>query len=369
MDVQWHYSKLLWLMLTATSLLMNACASPAAVPVPKAPTPARVATPVPAAGPAQSTTTAQHVEAPTPTAAQAPRSTGPSVLRLNLGEGDVTTIDPVRAYDVGSGLIVDETFIGLTRLNPVTGALEPGLATTWDISPDGLVYTFHLRPDVPWVHYRTGKVAKVQTCPDAQGQTQDRLVTAQDFAYGILRALNPATAADWGHILADAIAGGEPFNTGKITDTAKVGVKVLNPQTLQIRFNQPEAYNADIAGVSGAAAQPRWLIEGDACTEAQNDRWTEPGALQSYGPYALKDWTHEASLTLVKNPFWRAGIANIPQPRIDELAFRMLGNEAAFTEYEAVTCQVERSRDGLGSLARSRHAHPAHVREARMPHF
>ena len=64
---------------------------------------------------------------------------------MNLGPGDITTIDPALGFDTDSVQIAVETFVGLTRQNEVTNEVEPGMATTWDISDDGLVYTFHLR--------------------------------------------------------------------------------------------------------------------------------------------------------------------------------------------------------------------------------
>ncbi len=63
------------------------------------------------------------------------------------------------------------------------------MATDWKVSDDGLTYTFNLRTDVPWVKWDGNQVVKVQTCPDADGKTADRMVTAKDFEYGILRTL------------------------------------------------------------------------------------------------------------------------------------------------------------------------------------
>ncbi len=56
-----------------------------------------------------------------------------------------------------------------------------------------------------------------------------------------------------------------------------VGVKAIDATTLEMTFKSPAAYNAAIAGMWIAYAQPQWLIEGDDCTEAQGDRWTETG--------------------------------------------------------------------------------------------
>jgi oligopeptide transport system substrate-binding protein len=174
---------------------------------------------------------------------------GPKVLRLNMGPGDVPTIDPGLATDNASIQIDIESFVGLTRQNEVTSLVDPGMATRWDISPDGRVYTFTLRSDVPWVKFDGEKVVVAQTCPDADGKTVDRMVTAHDFEYGILRTLQPETASDYAYVLAFAIQGADEFNTGAVTDTAKVGVKALDDTHLEITFKEPAAYNAAIAPI------------------------------------------------------------------------------------------------------------------------
>jgi len=258
------------------------------------------------------------------------------VLRLNLGPGDVPTLDPSLATDVSSVQIIELTSVGLTRQNEETAELEPGMAESWDISEDGKTYTFHLRKGIYWVKYDATKGEVVQVL-DCEGKPRE--VKAQDFWYGIIRTLKPETASDYAYVLAFAIEGGEDFNAGVITDTAAVGVKVIDDYTLQITFNEPAAYNANIAGMWVAHAEPSWLIEGDECTEARGDRWTETGFHQSYGPYVLKEWVHESHIVLVKNPFW-PGIPSVPQAKIDEIVFRMLEDTAAFAEYEAGNLDV-----------------------------
>ena len=225
------------------------------------------------------------------------------VLRLNAGEGDIPTIDPALAVDVASvHQIIDETTVGFVRQNETTGNIEKAMATSWDISPDGLVYTFHLRTDVPWVKYdaKTKQVVKIK-----DGDGKDRTVTAKDFEYGILRTLDKKTASDYAYVLTYVISNALQFNSGEITDTAKVGVKAIDDATLRITFMEPVVYNLNIAGMWVAHAQPSWLIE------EKKDRWTETGNQQSYGPFTLKEWIHDSSLTLVKNPFW-PGTDNIP---------------------------------------------------------
>jgi oligopeptide transport system substrate-binding protein len=253
------------------------------------------------------------------------------VLHLNLTAGEVATIDPALATDVDAVQLVDEMTVGVVRQNETTGNVEKAMATSWDISPDGLVYTFHLRTGVPWVKYdaKTRQVVKVK-----DGEGKDRTVTAKDFEYGILRTLDPKTASNYAYVLTYVISGAAQYNSGTLTDTTKVGVKAVDDATLRITFLDPVVYNLNIAGMWVAHAQPSWLIE------EKNDRWTETGNQQSYGPFTLKEWYHDASLTLVRNPFWPSDIPNIPQSKIDEVTFKMLDASSAFAEFEAGNLDV-----------------------------
>jgi oligopeptide transport system substrate-binding protein len=286
-------------------------------------TPPVVLTAAPTARPASTGGAALPARAPTAA------SPGAKLLRLNFGPGDVPTIDPALANDASSIQIAEETTVGLSRQDETTSQAEPGMAESWDVSPDGKVYTFHLRGDVPWVRHDGAQVVKVQDCTGL-----DRVVTAHDFEYGILRALNPKTESARAFVLAQAIQGAGPFKEGVAADPATVGVKALDDRTLQVTFVEPAAYNALIIGMWMAHAQPKWVIEGDDCTEARGDRWIEPGFFQSYGPYALHRWVHESSISLVKNPFWPGSDA-IPRPKIEEIVWSMLDEEAALARYEA----------------------------------
>ena len=271
------------------------------------------------------------------TAAPTAKPARPNVVRFNPGgSGDIPSLDPNVAEDTSSITVIENSFIGLTRLNEVTSELQPGMATKWTISPDGLTYTFTLRNDVPWVRWDGAKkaVAKVQTCPDKDKKTKDRMVTAKDFEYGILRALKPETASPYAYVLAFVVAGANDYNSGTITDTAKVGVKAINDTTLEMKFLTPAVYNLNIAGLWTAYATPSWLIDGDDCTTARAERWIEPGFFQSYGPYTLKEWVHDSTMTIVKNPFW-PGSKEIPQAKVNEVTFSMLDEAPAMAEFEA----------------------------------
>ena len=258
---------------------------------------------------------------------------GPKVLNLNFGPGDVPTIDPGLSTDTSSTTIVNATTIGLSYLYESDATLHPGAAQSWDISEDGLTYTFKLFDNIPWVKWDGSEVVKVQTCPDEAGATKDRMLTAADFEYGIKRALSPELASDYAYVLAFAIKGAAEYNAGDAT-ADDVAVKAIDDTTLEVTFLEDAAYNINIIGLWTGHATPKWLIEGDDCTEARGDRWTEPGFFQGYGPFTLKEWVHDSYITIVKNPFW-PGTPDIPVPMLDEVKHVMLDDVAAFAEYEA----------------------------------
>jgi len=300
-------------------LILAACA-PAAAPATEAPAAIEPAEP-------ESTEPAVETEPPVPAERK--------VLVTNFLSGDVATIDPAVSEDVNSTQIAQEAFIGVTNLNEVTNLVEPGMAETWDVvdNADGTqTITFHLRGDVPWVRWNGTEVETVKTCDGSA----DRMVTADDFAYGIYRNQLPANASPYAYLLGFVLKGASDFSNGLTEDFSTVGVKVIDDVTLELTFIDQVAYNPQIAGLWVAYAQPKWIIEGDCDggVEARGERWIEPGFFQSYGPFTLKDWVHDDYISIVKNPFW-PGSEAIPQPKLDEVVFRMLDEGAQLAEYEA----------------------------------
>ncbi|HEY5983159.1 MAG TPA: ABC transporter substrate-binding protein [Anaerolineales bacterium] len=299
-------------LLAAFSMILSACGPATTAPAPSEPGTAPEATTPP--------------EAPA----------GPKTLMTTFaGSGDVPTIDPAVAEDTSSIQVIEEAFIGLTHLNEVTNLLEPGMATEWEAvtNADGTqTVTLHLRNDVPWVRWNGSEVETVKTCDGSA----DRMVTANDFAYGIQRHLLPATASPYAYLLSFVLKGAADFNNGVTDDFTTVGVTVVDDYTLQLTFLQPTAYNLNIAGLWVARPQPKWQIEGDCDggVEARGERWTEPGFFQSYGPYTMSEWIHDSEMTLVKNPFW-PGTDAVPSPKIDTIHFGMLDESAQLAEYEA----------------------------------
>ena len=201
------------------------------------------------------------------------------------------TLDPAIMTGFSEMRIAQGLFEGLTRTDPRTAAAVPGLAERWDISPDGTVYTFHLRSNAVW---STGEP-----------------ITAGDVVYSWLRALNPTTGADYaGQFF--YLKGGEDFYSRKIKDPSRVGVRAVDAQTLRAELNHPTPFFLDLCALPAFAVVPRQVIE------KHGDRWLKARPLPVSGPYELACWRLNDKVRLRKNPrYWDA--ANTQTEVIDIL--------------------------------------------------
>ncbi|MFZ2349353.1 MAG: peptide ABC transporter substrate-binding protein [Candidatus Bipolaricaulis anaerobius] len=287
---------------------------------------------------------------------------GQVIMNRNLGT-EPPSADPAVSTDTTSIEIIEHMFLGLVDLDEVTMAPVPELATSWDVSEDGLTWTYHLRNDVYWVRYDTavGRVLQeTTTLPDdaksilkegerelfvgkgADGssyvvaQRADasgffRLVSAYDVEYGVKRTLDPRTASDYSYVLY-IVQGGYEANTADPTSPDfpalmdAIGVKALDAFTVQFTLTAPAGYFGQIASMWIARPQPKWAID------AYGDSWTEPGNIVTNGSYAMKSWIHNDSMVFVRNPYlpdelWGGG-------NIDEVHCVMIVEEStAFAMY------------------------------------
>lgn len=119
---------------------------------------------------------------------------------------EIKTVDPAVASGNIEGRIIGALFEGLCVWNPKNCAPMPGVAQSWDISSDGLTYTFHLRENARW--------------------SDGTPVTAQDFWYSFRRLLHPATCSDYSYELW-YLPNAEYFSTSKIAPGGKVEIELL----------------------------------------------------------------------------------------------------------------------------------------------
>ncbi|MBC7811931.1 MAG: hypothetical protein H7175_12325, partial [Burkholderiales bacterium] len=251
------------------------------------------------------------------------------ILVTGEGPGDPRSIDPQQAIDTKDWNLENSLFPALTTLDEETREIVPGIAASWDISEDGKTYTFHLVENVAWVRYNA-ETEQVEQVMDENGSP--RFVTAHDVVYGWTRALDPAVGSPAAYIIAPLIVGGEEFNSGE-GSADDLGIRAIDDLTFEVTSPESVGYALGIYGIINARPTPQWAIEESA------EAWTEPENINTYGPFALKEWVHDDQMTFIRNPFW-PGSEGISQANLDELVIRFLDLEVQLREYEAGNMDV-----------------------------
>jgi oligopeptide transport system substrate-binding protein len=205
------------------------------------------------------------------------------VFRIsNLVEPE--SLDPGIVTGVPEHRIISNLFEGLAVNDPRDLSPQPGMARSWTVSRDGLVYTFALR-DAQW--------------------TDGRKVTAHDFVYAWERVLNPKTGAKYAQQLY-YLRNGEEYNRGKVTDFAQVGVRAADDRTLQVTLRAPTPYFLFLTTFYTLYPVPRWAIE------AHGKDWVKPGKIVSNGAFRLASWVPQRELVLERNPgHWDAAATRL----------------------------------------------------------
>jgi oligopeptide transport system substrate-binding protein len=188
------------------------------------------------------------------------------------------TLDPNKSQNVWEGNIQYDLFVGLTQWN-AKGEVVPGMATSWDISPDGLTWTFHLRHAL-W--------------------SDGVPVTADDFIYSLRRLESPATASVYAYLLY-LVAGAKEVNEGKAAPET-IAARAIDPYTLQLTLTHPAPYLPLLLVHTAAMPLPAHVVE------KWGNAWLDPSHVVSNGPYLLKAWLLGQRVILARNPrFWDNG--------------------------------------------------------------
>ncbi len=197
---------------------------------------------------------------------------------LEAGNGsDPVSLDPHKITGTWEDRIDGDMFIGLTQ-SDIAGNVIPGMAQTWETSPDGLTWTFHLR-DAKW--------------------SDGAPVTADDFVFSLRRIMTPETAAEYASLLY-FIKGAQPVNEGKAAPDT-LGVRAIDAHTLEIRLEHPAPYLLELAKHQTMYPVPRHVVE------KYGMKWTEPANIVVNGPYKVVSWKLGDKIVAEKNPlFWDA---------------------------------------------------------------
>ena len=165
----------------------------------------------------------------------------PSGNVFRIGNGpEPEYVDPELMSGVPDARIGFLMFEGLTVTDEKTMQPTPGVAERWEVSPDQLTYTFHLRKDAVW--------------------SDGRPLNAHDFVYSWARVLNPKTACVYASHLYH-IVNGQEFNEGKLKDPSQLGVRALDDYTLEVRLKELVPYFLFLTGFHTLMPVPAQAVE------------------------------------------------------------------------------------------------------------
>ena len=229
-----------------------------------------------------------------PTAAQEA-----GVLRVPLS-GEPPTLDPYFAVDSVSSPLVMAIYDTLITVD-ASGRILPRAARSWDVSPNGLIYTFHLRP----MTFHGG-----------------RAVTAADWKWSFERMSDPALKAPVGEF---ALASVQGFQARQSGATEVAGIRVVDPMTLQFVVD-PQHRGGFLSRLAyyAAVVLDRSVVEpGGRGWFAARDAGT--------GPFALKEWAHNDHVLLAGNAAYAGGapgLARMELPIVTQPATQLAEYQA-----------------------------------------
>lgn len=228
----------------------------------------------------------------------------PRTIRVAINNTEQLDPTTLSRFDTNSRDIVENLFVGLTRLDADSGEIVPALASEWTVSPDGLVWIFSLRDDIFWTTYQSGEVRTL------------RPVVADDVVFGIQRACDPTRPSPKTtniYIIEGCREIANLLDTWRINDdllSQEIGVRAIDDTTLQIQLAlpTPASYFLTMTSLPEFRPLPRELVIGAA-------PWPSVATLTTSGAWAVESWTIEG-MTLIENPNWPLEKGNIERVEI-----------------------------------------------------
>ena len=209
---------------------------------------------------------------------------------LDRGIGsEWSSLDPQVNFDAAAGWIQMDAYEGLINFDG-TGKVIPGAAETWDVSADGLTYTFHLRDGLKW-------------------SNGDPLV-AQDFINGMLRTMNPDTASEKGYYFSSVIQvkGAAGLVDGSVKDVSSFGATAPDARTVKVELLAPSPNVLQIMGAFQVAP-----LHSPSFAQYGAGVFIDPAHVVSNGAYVIKEVVPQSHVLLARNPnYWDAAHVQIP---------------------------------------------------------
>lgn len=216
--------------------------------------------------------------------------------------GDPTTWDVLSTSRQADTRALVHTYDGLMEYDG-EGTQQPALATDYEVSDDGLTYTFHIREGVKWV--------------DSQGREVGD-VTADDFVAGMQHMMDAMGGLEY--LVQDVIVGADAYINGETTDFSTVGVKAVDDYTLEYDLVAPCTYFNTMLSYSVFAPLNRSYYEscggkfGDEFDSSASDYTygTDADHIAYCGPYLVTNFTAKNTITFKANStYWNKDNINI----------------------------------------------------------
>lgn len=217
----------------------------------------------------------------------------------NMGyPSDPKTWDALATSRSADSEAIVNTYDGLVEYDN-ENEIKPALAESWEVSEDGLTYTFHIRQGAKWV--------------DAQGR-EVADVKADDFVAGMQHMLDAGGGLEY--LVENIIVNALEYNTGDVTDFAEVGVKATDDNTVVYTLCQPTSYFITMLGYNVFAPMSRTYFESKGGVFGKDDYKTAVDAgtmkygqtvndIAYCGPYTVTNHTAENTIVFEANPtYW-----------------------------------------------------------------
>jgi len=232
-----------------------------------------------------------------------------------------STLDPALCTDAASAGYIVEIFSGLVTLDSELKVVED-IAESYDISPDGRTYTFHLREGVT---FHNGKE-----------------VEASDFKYSIERAADPQTCSQVAEAYLGDIVGVKEKLRGETDEVS--GVRAVDGKTLEITIDAPKAY------FLAKLTHPTAFVVDREDVASGSDWWQHPSGT---GPFKLEEWQEGQRIVLERNEHFYRGVA-----KLERVTYLLRGDSMMIYEDDEVeitqvgTADIERVLDPTNPLNR-----------------